>query len=290
MQLKYEFGDLITELRRTGPAFVEIKVSIIDGVSSHHVSCEDRIPKKGGETKTNFHLMAPFTEALFTPAGSWEANSRERGVWNPAHLRPLAHTANSLFPHIFCSQLSPQMSISSRWPVAILMRAVSHWQYDSKTKTERLEAVRSTSGGREHKKRTKLRREVLKLSWLQTVDLSSSRSGERAPTPPPPVTMRGVAQQSKTPVGGGGLLKPQIREKKGGNKINAVNYSATRLWCVWWSLWEKWATDILGRLQMQRAHSHACSPPHIYTENLSLGKCFFFLPFFFFFSAASATF
>lgn len=80
MQLKYEFGDLITELRRTGPAFVEIQVSIIDGVSRHDVSCEDGIPKKGGERKTNFQLMAPFTEALFTPAGSWEVNSRERGV------------------------------------------------------------------------------------------------------------------------------------------------------------------------------------------------------------------
>lgn len=49
----------------------------------------------------------------------------------------------------------------------------------------------------------------------------------------------------------------------------------------------KWATDILGTLQMQLAHSHACSLAHIYTENLSLGKCFFFL---FFFLAATATF
>lgn len=48
----------------------------------------------------------------------------------------------------------------------------------------------------------------------------------------------------------------------------------------------KWATDILGTLQMQLAHSHACSLAHIYTENLSLGKCFFCL----FFLAATATF
>lgn len=47
----------------------------------------------------------------------------------------------------------------------------------------------------------------------------------------------------------------------------------------------KWATDILGRLQMQLAHSHACSLTHIYTENLSLGKCSFF--FFFSFSSNS---
>lgn len=54
MQLKYEFGDLITELRRTGPAFVEIKVSTIDGVSRHDVSCEDRIPKKAAKRKQIF--------------------------------------------------------------------------------------------------------------------------------------------------------------------------------------------------------------------------------------------
>lgn len=46
----------------------------------------------------------------------------------------------------------------------------------------------------------------------------------------------------------------------------------------------KWATDILGRFQMQLAHSHACSLSHIYTENLSLTKCFFF----FFFSSSSS--
>lgn len=38
----------------------------------------------------------------------------------------------------------------------------------------------------------------------------------------------------------------------------------------------KWAADILGRLKLQLVHTHACSQTHIYKENLSHSKCFFF--------------
>lgn len=38
----------------------------------------------------------------------------------------------------------------------------------------------------------------------------------------------------------------------------------------------KWATDILGRLQVQLVHSHARSLACIFTQKRSLNKCFFF--------------
>lgn len=71
-------------------------------------------------------------------------------------------------------------------------------------------------------------------------------------------------------------LTPQAADwRKGWNKINAVNYFSKIVWLA--ESLGKWATDILGGLQMQLAHNHARSlTPHIFTQKLSLGKCFFF--------------
>lgn len=105
--------------------------------------------------------------------------------------------------HIFCPQLSPQMLIPFRWLVTILMRAVSHWQYYFKTKpnvcrcqkhilrTWAQKKKKTNWGQQKHlfsKNKTWNSTEV-PTRGRKTVDLSSSRRGEYAPTHPPPATV-----------------------------------------------------------------------------------------------------
>lgn len=114
------------------------KVSIIDGVSCHDVSREDRIRQRR-QNENKFHIMAPFTGALFTPAGSSKVNSQERGVWNPADFHPLSpNTLSSSwnFPspspayisHILLSTVATDAD-----PVQMTEHHLMQWQYDFET-------------------------------------------------------------------------------------------------------------------------------------------------------------
>lgn len=145
-----------------------------DGVSCHDVSCEDRIRQRR-QNENKFHIMAPFTGALFTPAGSSKVNSQGRGVWNPADFSPLTYAVwqthcprpgiflhHSLhISHILLSTVATDVD-----PVQMtdrnLMRAVSQCQYYFNTKLKR-GAVRSTSGGRDHKKQIEANRSICSL-------------------------------------------------------------------------------------------------------------------------------
>lgn len=134
-----------------------------DGVFCHDVSCEDRIRQRR-RNENKFHIMAPFTGALFTPAGSSKVNSQEWGVWNPADFSPLTYAVRQthcprpgIFLHhsLHISHILLSTVATGVDPVQMtdrnLMRAVSQWQYYFNTKLKR-GAVRSTSGGRDHKK------------------------------------------------------------------------------------------------------------------------------------------
>lgn len=131
--------------------FYRDNVSIIDAVSCHDVAREDRIRQRW-QKENKFHIMAPFTGALFTPAGSSKVNSQVRGVWNPADFRPLTYTVRQnhcprpgIFLHhsqhvlyILLSTVATDVDLVQKTDHNLL-RAVSQWQDYFKEKTKRLE-------------------------------------------------------------------------------------------------------------------------------------------------------